>query len=125
MIKRQEAGCGDQGWLIQVSAQEEPRDKCGPLSATIKRHLLGTGKKYMLLADSFSAHRNTVLDESKPTTEFMMEQTEEVLSNTWYICVIDATGRTYRKFVHPFLPFLVVWSKNAKTRNDRRPQTYS
>jgi hypothetical protein len=70
---------------------------------------LKTDKKYTLLADSFLAHRNRVLDESRPTTEFMMEQTEEVLAKTWYICVYDATGRTHRKFVHPFLPFSVPW----------------
>jgi hypothetical protein len=61
-------------------------------------------KKFLLLIDSFAAHRNRVLDESKPTTEFMIEQDDEMLANSWFISIYDATGRSYRKYVHPFLP---------------------
>jgi hypothetical protein len=70
---------------------------------------IGEKRKYALLADSFSAHRNRVLNESNPTTEFMMEQVEDWLANAWFICVYDATGRGYRKFVHPFLPLSKLW----------------
>lgn len=68
-----------------------------------------SGKKYMLLTDSFAVHRNRVLDESNPTTEFMIEQTDEVLTNLWFICVYDAAGGRHRKYVHPLLPLSKFW----------------
>lgn len=70
---------------------------------------IGTLKKYALLSDSFSPHRNRVLDESKPTTDFMTEQDEVLLANTWFICVYDGTDRIHRKYLHPFLPLSMLW----------------
>ena len=70
---------------------------------------VGGERKYALLSDSFLAHRNRILNESNPTTEFMMEQIEDLLASAWFICVYDATGRAYRKFVHPFLPLSNLW----------------
>jgi len=72
---------------------------------------IGRERKYALLSDSFSAHRNRVLNESNPTTEFMMEQIEDLLANAWFICVYDATGRAYRKFLHPLLPLSNLWRR--------------
>lgn len=72
---------------------------------------IGTQKKYALLADSFSAHRNRVLDESKPTTDFMTKQDEALLANTWFICVYDGTGKVYRKYLHLFLPLSILWRR--------------
>lgn len=84
---------------------------------------LGTKKKYALLADSFMAHRNKVLDETNPTTDFMTEQNEELMVNVWFICVYDATGRVYRKYVHPSLPFSRLWhlfNRSAKEANTKQ-----
>lgn len=83
---------------------------------------LESGSKYVLLTDSFAAHRNRVLDESNPTTEFLIEQDEEILANSWFISVYDATGRTYRKYFHPFLPLSKAWY-GLKGRVFRRSAT--
>lgn len=80
---------------------------------------LGATRKYTIFNDSFSTHRNRVLTEESPTSDFMIEQDEkmlEMLKGTWYIWVQDATGRMYRKYLHPF-PYIwrvVYWMKNRK-----------
>lgn len=80
---------------------------------------LGAERKYAMFNDSFSAHRNRVLTEESPTSEFMVEQDEkilELLSGAWYIWTQDATGKMYRKYLHSF-PYIwraVYWIKNRK-----------
>lgn len=66
---------------------------------------LGTYKKFLLLTDSFSSSRNRVLTEDNPTTEFFIVQSEALLDSSLYVCVYDATGREYRKYLHRFPSF--------------------
>ena len=61
--------------------------------------------KFALLTDSFMPHRQRILTEKDPVSEFMMEQDERILAGAWYVCVFDATGREYRKYLHKFPSF--------------------
>lgn len=63
---------------------------------------LGRKKKYALFSDSFATHRNKIITEEDPRTEFMMEQDEELLLSAWYIVVYDGTGRKYTKYMKYF-----------------------
>lgn len=69
----------------------------------------GRERKFGLFCDSFSPHRNKILTEESPITEFFVEQDEEVLKSVWYICVYDATGREYRKYLHAFPALWGIW----------------
>jgi len=85
--------------------------------------VLGAKRKYALLNDSFSTQRNRVLTEAEPTTEFMMEQDEALFGNAWFICVYDATGKVYRKYLHPLLPIWMLYRRLTGKTN--MPETTS
>jgi hypothetical protein len=59
--------------------------------------------KYAYLSDSLAVHRNKILTESNPSSEFFVVQDELLLKYAGCIYVKDATGRTYRKFMKPIL----------------------
>jgi hypothetical protein len=71
-----------------------------PTKAAIRN--LGGEKKFLLFTDSFLSTRNRVLTEDNPTTEFFVEQDEAHLDSSLYVCVHDATGRKYKKYMHKF-----------------------
>ena len=75
---------------------------------------IGHDKKFAILADSFFPHRNSILTETNPVSEFMMEQDEKVLESIWYISVYDATGKEYRKYMRSRLWRFWYWIKNHK-----------
>ena len=62
--------------------------------------------KYMLLSDSFSSVRNRLIDEKQPTSEFLVEEDLIDFRKAWYILIVDATGREYRKY---FRIFPIFW----------------
>lgn len=87
---------------------------------------LGRRTKYSLLSDSFSPHRNRVLTEEKPSTQFIVEQYDEVLKGTLYICVYDETGREYRKYLHILPTFWALWyllKLRLKRKRSQKPSS--
>lgn len=80
---------------------------------------LGGKRKFALFNDSFLSTRNRILTEESPVSEFMVEQDEkmlEMIKSVWYIWAQDATGRMYRKYLHP-LPYIwriLYWIRNRK-----------
>jgi hypothetical protein len=79
--------------------------------------LIGRKKKYALFSDSFATHRNKVITEEEPRTEFMMEQDDKLLNSAWYIVVYDGTGRKYRKYLK-YIPIKLFYISMKKINSD-------
>ena len=61
--------------------------------------VVGKEAPIALLSDSFSPLRNKVLTEENPTSEFFVEQDEDLLRHATYIFTVDGTGREYRRYL--------------------------
>jgi hypothetical protein len=71
--------------------------------------IIGGKRKFAILSDSFSDHRRKVLTEESPVTEFLVEQDLAMLDRAWYVCVFDATGNEYRKYLHKLPTLWWLW----------------
>ena len=52
--------------------------------------IIGSEKKFIIFTDSFQNHRNKILTEESPTSEFLVEQNLINLENSYYIFAQDA-----------------------------------
>lgn len=59
-------------------------------------------KGFWLFTGSFVGHRNKILTEDNPVSEFLVEQETLDFSRVLCISVFDATGREYRKYLSVF-----------------------
>lgn len=58
-----------------------------------------------LLSDSFVEHRNKVLTEESPRTEFLADRADVNVDRIWYVSIYDGHDNEYRKYLHPFPTF--------------------
>jgi hypothetical protein len=80
-----------------------------PVRITLVGCKLLYGKKAILFNDSFNSWRNKVLNEENPTTEILIDQNEIDMKNVFYFEVADATGRTYKKYLHKYSPIIKLY----------------
>ncbi|MBE0568392.1 MAG: hypothetical protein IH577_01790 [Deltaproteobacteria bacterium] len=79
--------------------------------------IIGRKRIYALFSDSFMPHRNKVITEESPKTDFMIEQDDDLLNSTWYIVVYDGVGKEYRKYLR-FIPVNLFINSFRKKQND-------
>ena len=66
-----------------------------------------------LLADSFANHRNAVLTEENPRTEYFVEQSKIDISKILYVVVYDGFGNGYKKWFFSNLFKLIPFGKKS------------